>query len=69
MNELKPDVANLGTFILLKTIKDSYVMTSILFLVEDPEWSTLKVGIYNAKFNFVPEGSWLVIKEPYLKMA
>lgn len=38
-------------------------------VVEDPQWSTIQIAIYNAPYNFITKDQWLVIKEPYFKRA
>lgn len=62
-----------GRYILVRTVTPSDLMTAVMAIVEDEDERVLMIQIYNqgeefSEFQDLPEGSVLLVKEPYVKV-
>ncbi|TNV82754.1 hypothetical protein FGO68_gene8649 [Halteria grandinella] len=69
IHELQFDQVTKGTFVLARTACDSHKLTSVCTIIEDPRQTPFRLCIYNSKFNTIPAGQWMAIKEPFKKLA
>ena len=54
---------------LVKTISDSFQHASLVFVGADQNDNGMRIGIYNLKEQYIKKGSFIIIKEPFYKIA